>query len=147
MEYITTYQTGLKTLLKPSNLINEVSEVILGNQEEIVSLVRERWKRGLRPDGSIIGYYRWKEYAEMKRQSNPLAGGTVDLILTGDLSSGLFLQEIYGQGFALFSADKKMTKIADKYGLDVFGLSDEELEMVYEEALVRVSVNILDKLW
>lgn len=115
-----------------------LKEEILNNSDEIVEIVRNRWKRGERPDGSIIGEYRSFAYEMEKRQRNPLAGGNVDLINTGALSKGLVVNHLTGSLFNIFSTDIKAVPIAEKYGLDNYGLSKEKEIMVIDEAIKRV---------
>lgn len=120
--------------------------MILSQKEEIVSLVRDRWQRGVRPDGTIIGVYRSIEYQQYKAAKNPEAGGNVDLILTGDLSFGLTLNKVMNVGYTIFSTDEKANMIADKYGLDVFGLTDEEMDLLNEEITKRIIESIIKKI-
>lgn len=111
---------------------------VLSNGKEIVELVRNRWKQGLRPDGNIIGTYRSFAYEIEKRQKNPLAGGNVDLIDTGDLNRGLIVNHLSGALYNIFSTDEKAVGIAEKYGLDVYGLTKEEESQVLFEASTKV---------
>lgn len=117
---------------------------ILENSDDIVDLVRQRWKIGKRPDGSDIGTYRSFAYEMEKRQRNPLAGGKVDLIDTGDLNRKLIVNHLTGSIFNIFSTDNKAVKIAEKYGLDVYGLSKEERKDVLIEAASRTNKRIID---
>ena len=100
------------------------------DKESVLKLVKERWKRGKRPDGDIIGEYAWFSYEMEKRAKNPIAGGNVDLIDTGALRDGLTLFENRTVEFTIFSTDEKAVKIASQYGIDVFGLTDEEMVAV-----------------
>lgn len=117
----------------------KIEEIILERKDEIVQKVREQWKKGLRPDGSIIGVYRSSDYRQQKLAQNPEAGGNVDLILTGALNRALTLNKILEATFTIFSNDSKAVMIAEKYGLDVYGLNAEEkedfLDMVAVQAL------------
>ncbi len=117
---------------------------ILKNKEEIVDLVRNRWKRGKRPDGAIIGEYASFLYQRQKLAQNPLAGGTVDLILTGALSGDLTVFPLAGGNFSIFSKDEKAISIADKYGLDVYGLTKEEEEMILNVAFNRINMKLIN---
>lgn len=119
---------------------------IIKNKKEIVNVVRERWKQGLRPSGGIIGTYRSFLYQREKIQQNPLAGGNVDLILTGALEKGLDIFK-HGNGlYTIFSTDSKAVDIASKYGLDVYGLTKDEQIMFVSEALLRVNYKIVQGL-
>lgn len=117
---------------------------ILNNKEEIVTLVRERWLRGKKPDGSIIGEYRSFAYQQEKLRMNSLAGGNVDLTLTGALNKGLDIFPLSGDNFNIFSKDEKARSIAEKYGLDVYGLTKEEEEIVVDLTINRVNVALIN---
>lgn len=119
-----------------------MSQELLENGKKIVNLVRSRWEQGKRPDGSDIGEYKNFSYEMMKRQMNPKAGGKVDLMLEGDLESGLELNYLRGSFFNIFSSDKKAVSITERYGLEVFGLSVDELKMVLMEAKNNVFIKL-----
>lgn len=113
------------------NLIEEIfKKELLKNKEEILDFVRQRWVIGKRPDGSIIGVYKSFLYQQEKANQNPLAGGNVDLTLTGSLKGDLDIFPLTGGNFSIFSKDEKAINIAQKYGLDVYGLTREEEEVV-----------------
>lgn len=114
------------------------------NQSEIVSLVRERWKKGLRPDGNIIGNYRSFAYEMEKRQRNPLANGNVDLIDTGALNRNLVVNYFGSSLFNVFSTDEKAVDIAQKYGLDVYGLTEDEINTILLEASGRIYTELFN---
>lgn len=128
----------------PSKVESLLKEEIQKNGQQIVNLVRTRWEKGLRPDGSIIGNYRSFAYEMEKRQRNPLAGGKVDLIDTGSLKDKLVVNYLGNALFNIFSEDKKAVMIAKKYGLDVYGLKLQEEEDVLLEAMSRVNQELFD---
>ncbi len=123
---------------------NLLKEELLANASEIVQLVRSRWKKGKRPDGGIIGSYKSFSYELFKRQQNPLAGGKVDLILDGGLNENLVVNHLTGSLFNIFSTDEKAVSIAEKYGLDVYGLTEKEEFEVLLEAGNRVFVRLIE---
>lgn len=121
-------------------LISKVfTTIMMRDKELVVDFVRSRWKEGKRPSGDIIGEYAWISYEMYKRSKNPLADGNVDLHDTGDLSEGLTLFPRGNANFTIFSTDKKAILVAEQYGLDVYGLTKEEEEVVV--ALVAAETN------
>lgn len=119
---------------------------ILAKEGEITDLIRERWKKGERPDGSAIGVYRDHEYADYKYQLNPEAGyGFVDLREHGDLERGLHLSGPSGTVYDIYSRDEKFNKIADKYGDDNFDLSPEETEEILDSTEAEILDEILQQ--
>ena len=134
---------NLKTLSNLSRNLKKVNQKLVENlfakeiqnkSSEITSLVRNRWKSGKRPNGSIIGSYKSFSYKEYKIGKNPSASGNVDLIDTGSLNTGLVVNTLVGGNFTIFSTDEKAIMIASKYGLDVYGLTDSESVKVVLEA-------------
>lgn len=67
-----------------------------------------------------------QDYKAYKMTINPLAGGRVDLTLTGALGDGLTIKKVTGVEFEIFSADEKYKKIGNKYGFEEFGITDLE---------------------
>lgn len=132
--------------INQSYVENLLMEEILANGGEIVALVKERWKKGLRPDGSIIGRYRSFPYEMEKRQRNPQAQGNVDLVDTGALRDGLTVNYLRAGIFSIFSTDEKAVRIAQKYGLSVFGLTNEEEKDVLIEASDRIYERLFNEI-
>ena len=117
LERLTSINNNLKKITQ-SYIEQKLEKVILSKKDEIVDKVRQRWKRGLRPNGDLIGKegleYKWFSYQQEKQQRNPLAGGNVDLIDTGSLNRELIV-ESHGRGlFTIFSTDEKALLIAQK---------------------------------
>lgn len=95
-------------------------------QDELTSLKEAEFKHGDRPDGTAIGKYRSKSYAAFKQRKNPLAGGDVDLILTGDLINSAFLKK-NGEGSYLFGfRDGKAPDLLKKYNRNAKGQQNLE---------------------
>lgn len=128
------YAQNLLQAARGINLLQMMEEEILKKSDQIVAGVRAQWKEGVRPDGTIIGTYKSFAYRSEKIAMNPAAGGNVDLILTGDLNRNLTVNKLKEGFFTVFSTDDKAVGIAQKYGLDVYGLNDEELDAVLDQA-------------
>jgi hypothetical protein len=106
--------------------------LFIGKENEIRTMIKNRWTLGKKPDGTRIGVYRDDEYQEYKYFKNPFAGGEVDLIDSGDLWRGI---EIFNErdGIEIFSIDWKFNKIAEKYGDENFNLTPIETELLIDE--------------
>ena len=128
----------LDTAVVATESIDETREVIKQKQ-------RDQLLQGLKADGTKIGKYRNSFYAEKKHAQNPLAGfGNVDLKLTGDLYSELFV-DVRSSSFVIDSADEKTGELVKKYG-DPFGLtSDSKVEYI-NESLQKVFVDNIKKI-
>ena len=86
---------------------------------------KQEFKQGDNPDGSAIGQYKNKDYQSMKMRMNPLAGGDVDLILTGKFSNQMFVKSLGNSRFIFKSKDKKEDMLKEKYGEQIMGLNEE----------------------
>lgn len=134
------YLEPLSEKSKAVNVQEIVENLILKNKEEVVEQVRTQWKNGLRPSGEIIGIYKSFAYNREKLAQNPLAGGNVDLILTGDLNEGLTLNKLRQGMFSIFSTDSKAVSIAQKYGLDVYGMNPDQ-EIMFLDNIVSKAID------
>lgn len=95
------------------------TEKIIRSNPELIFRKQDEFRHGQRPDGSIIGYYRNPEYQAMKQAANPMAGGTVDLILTGSTIGHLVVVPLGNGEFELYSTDYKWPALLKKYGGDL----------------------------
>lgn len=95
-------------------------------------------KRGENSEGGRIGYYRNPNYRLFKSQINPLASGTVDLILTGSFTRGLFIEERGGR-FQFDSADNKADELFSRY--DYIRGIQEDTFIRWENNYLRPEIN------
>ena len=142
LQQLKSLETRLKQITE-TKVENLLAKEILRNGNDIVQLVRNRWLLGKRPDGSIIGEYASFEYEQEKLIKNPSAGGNVDLIDTGSLESKLVVNHIRNSLFNIFSKDVKAVSIAEKYGLDVYGVTNKE----EKEIMFIASKNVMTELF
>lgn len=114
--------------------VDKESKVAVGKTtREMVMLNREQMAHGIRSDGKQIGRYRNSEYAIMKNALNPLPGlGNVDLILTGAFSDSFDI-DVNGEDIDRIATDSKAESLIEKYGDEVFGLTDNNQEYYNEE--------------
>ncbi len=108
--------------------IQQATRKLILQERAIVFRKQDELELGQRPDGDIIGTYRDTDYMEFKKQINPLAGGNVDLILTGATKNALFIEAVGDNGFRLKSRDPKWPKLMAKY------MESGDLERINEEA-------------
>ena len=115
--------------ISPSEMIRRLEAVIPKIEIETPRIIQRdpktiaakynEFNRGERPNGSDIGYYRFRQYELFKRAKNPLAGGTVDLILTGAFTRGLFIDVRAKNRYLFDSTDEKSDDLFGKYGDDL----------------------------
>jgi hypothetical protein len=123
-----------------------IGTLIIFNSENIVDGIRRRWSFGKDVNDGSIGEYRSSEYKAFKVYSNPKAGGSVDLTLTGALGNGLTIRKKGTKQYEIFSTDYKFKRIADKYGIEQFNLDaiqlDELIDMLYFTAIEEYLDNV-----
>lgn len=147
MTYLETYQTRFKAETVKGAVENTVFELLILNAPNIARDVRRRWLIGESIDGGIIGKYRSPEYAMFKASINPLAGGNVDLTLTGSLGEKINIKKAGNNLFEVYSADEKFQKIGRQYGFEEFGLNDEQEHQLFEELFDFALSTIMGKVW
>lgn len=106
------------------NLDKSVMDTVMQHSQDITDLNRKQLKYGRKSDGERVGVYRSREYKLMKIEMNPLAGGYVDLTLTGDFTNMLTLRRDSDKVAEIYSADEKATMLKEKYGNDIYGLNE-----------------------
>ncbi len=130
-----------------SNTDEHFRRAIIENQEEILDLNVAQLEVGKDALGELLDDYASDAYAQFKQalgSKSPL--GTPDLILEGDFTEG-FVLKVDGADFFITSTDEKKDRLRDKYGEDIFGLSEESLEIIrpaiLESFLIRFRNGLL----
>ena len=121
--------------------------LIIFNSENIVEGIRRRWAFGKDVNDGIIGQYQNPDYQAFKVYSNPNAGGTVDLTLTGALGQGLTIRKKGDKQYEIFSTDYKFKRIADKYGIEQFNLDQQQIEELFDMLYFTALENYLDNVY
>lgn len=100
-----------------------VNEELIKEESNLKQLKEQDYLEGdIYGDGSNESY-RSKNYEIFKSQKNPLAGGAVDLILTGSFVDAMKLNKP-NQGKYLFgNTDSKRNMLVEKYGIGIMGLN------------------------
>lgn len=108
---------------------------IVPYQDDLVTLKENEFKRGDRPNSSIIGTYRSRSYSLLKQRQNPLAGGDVDLILTGDFINSAYLKRPSAGKYLFGFRDQKARSLFSKYGTDIAGLNQNTFNLFLKEKI------------
>lgn len=113
---------------KAINLQQLAADIIEEHRDEIVMLnQRQLYTKSETQKGAKLDPYRSTVYAEYKYAMNPLAGlGRPDLSLTGDFYKAFYVK-VTKTTFEVDSRDKKAGHLKEKYGDEIFGLSDDSL--------------------
>lgn len=99
-----------------------MQEIILSDNATLKEEKINEWEQGLRPDNTKIGIYKDAEYAIFKDHINPRANGYVDLLLTRQTASSLFVVP-NSVGFTFKMNDRH--NLIGKYGDAILGLNQD----------------------
>ena len=78
-------------------------------------------------DGTNLRY-RSLDYERYKQAKNPIAGGKVDLINTGDFVDAMYLLKPKQGRYLFGNRDTKRNILKEIYGNDIFGLNQKVFE-------------------
>lgn len=114
-------------LIKLVNLNKIGASIIADSKPELISKNKEQlMDSGVNKLGQKLRRYQSNSYAARKNKLNPFPGfGVPDLYRTGAFQSGFQLRINSVNTFELFSTDGKSKQLIEKYGKDIFGLTNE----------------------
>lgn len=104
--------------------------IVKQNQSEALDMNAGQLFEGVDSQDQSLGEYRSQSYARFKQSLNP--AGVVDLKLTGDFYRGLFVKADQFP-VAFDSSDGKSEMLKEKYGEEIFGLDQNNLEQFRQE--------------
>lgn len=91
--------------------------------QRYIQFQQEQMLHGEDNEGGVIGRYKSSAYAAMKERMNGLAGGTVDLKLSGDFYNAITLVSSSNSKFRVYSKNKKNSILTEWYGPNIFYLN------------------------
>lgn len=91
--------------------------------QRFILLQQEQMLHGEDNQGNMIGKYKSDAYASMKERMNSLAGGTVDLKLSGSFYNAITLVSSSNSKYRVYSKDKKNKILTEWYGDKIFYLN------------------------
>lgn len=99
-------------------------EQIQKEKETIKGLKEQDFLEGdIYGDGKTLVSYRSRNYEIFKSKINPLAGGAVDLIVTGQFVNAMVLPKGNNGKYIFGNTDKKRNILVEMYGENIFGLN------------------------
>lgn len=99
-------------------------EEIQKEKETIKGLKEQDFLEGdIYGDGKTLVSYRSRNYEIFKSKINPLAGGAVDLIVTGKFVNAMVLPKSNNGKYIFGNTDKKRNILVEMYGENIFGLN------------------------
>jgi hypothetical protein len=129
MGKITDYYKKIAAI-KPEDIERGLLKVVEESRNQAIDLNTKQLFSGRDAEGQSLGGYRNANYAAFKRSLNP--AGVVDLKLTGSFYDGFFAKtDKFPVMFS--STDEKTGELMQKYGKEIFGLDQENLEEFRQE--------------
>lgn len=119
-----------------------IEEAIEQTAPELIKQQQAQMLTAQNSDGGVIGYYASPAYKARKLAANPLAGGKVDLKLTGDFQRSIFVDPRLGS-VVIDSGDSKAGMLIEKYGENIFGLNDKSMANYNPEHLAPAANKII----
>ena len=143
MNCIETYMAKLQAVINDFDAI--IEQAVIDTKAEVITLNQTQLLHGFGSDDKRLGTYRNPEYKKQKMTMNPLAGGFVDLKLTGSFHR-LFYVELKNKSILVKSSDSKWEELQLKYGDNIFGLNTDNKKIYGKTVNKRLNEIIKQKL-
>ena len=132
-----------KAIFARDNISLEVARIIQKNKEEILDLNRDKqlFDKGINSDGKLLKSYSSNTIFFKKQEGKPYNRTT--LFDTGDFTRSFDLLN-RNNVLSIFSRDSKSSMLQDKYGTNIFGLTNEN-EKVYNYEIIKPELMIFLK--
>ena len=137
---VAEYQRRLKRVTNLSLLQGLVEEELIKDESTLKRLKEQDFLQGDIYGNDTNVAYRSRGYELFKASINPIAGGSVDLILTGDFVNAMFLLKGNKGVYKFGNKDKKRNILQQKYG-DVFGLNQQVFNKYQKEIIAPRFLN------
>ena len=105
--------------------------IVRDHKSQLIDLNTNQLMHGQNAEGGVLGTYRSEPYARFKQSLNPLAGGKVDVRLSGDFQDSFFL-EAEKFPVSTFATDNKTAKLTSHYE-GIFGFTQKSKDEIVED--------------
>lgn len=124
--------------INKSELRELVYQLILEHEDVLKALKYEEMEMGNIHSNGTLRNYKNPHYAAYKKTINPLAGGHVDLILTGAFASAMFVKKSSAKSgaFTFGNRDAKRNVLTANFGNDLFGLNQATFDMFLRDIII-----------
>lgn len=119
-----------------------VEEVIRDNEQIIINLNRQDqlYNKGITSTSKDISSYRpYKSLTIKIKQEKGQPTDRVTLRDRGDFYEGFYVRYFEG-GFLINSTDDKTQELKDKYGQDIFGLTNENISNLLHTEIIPILI-------
>ena len=105
--------------------LREIADEEIQKEKETIKGLKEQdfLEGDIYGDGKTLVSYRSRNYEIFKANKNPLAGGAVDLIVTGAFVNAMYLLKPKQGKYLFGNTDKKRNILVEIYGKNIFGLN------------------------
>ncbi len=110
-----------------------VNEELIKDETAIKQLKEQDFLEGDIYGNDTYDSYRSRDYEIFKSRKNPLAGGNVDLILTGAFVDAMYLLKPKQGRYKFGNTDTKRNILKEMYGENIFGLNQNVFEKYQKE--------------
>ena len=118
------YQQRLQPFLTIQKLQHIADQEIQKESETIKGLKEQDFLEGdIYGDGKTLVSYKSRNYEIFKSKINPIAGGAVDLIVTGQFVRAMVFPKGKNGKYIFDNTDKKRNILVEMYGKNIFGLN------------------------
>ena len=117
------FQQKLQPMLSIVTL-REIAETEIRKEEQAIKGLKEQdfLEGDIYGDGTERSY-RSRNYEIFKSRLNPIAGGAVDLIVTGQFVNAMYLLKPKQGKYMFGNTDRKRNILKEMYGENIFGLN------------------------
>ena len=133
--------SDMLTRLEAFNLYREAADVLMNNEQEILSLNKEQLMDGVDKENVKLRDYHFPWYADFKSRLN--SKGVTDLKVTGAFHNGFAISLVGDNKYQIFSRDSKNNMLVNGwtgrngvsvpgYGQKIFGLTEESVRLARE---------------
>ena len=139
----------INSLAKITLLREMVNEELLKEEDTLRMLKEQDFLEGDIYGSGSKDTYASSEYSMFKKKQNPIAGGNVDLILTGAFIDSFKLNKPKENRYLFGATDPKRGVLVSKYGIDIMGLNQQVFDKFQKEIIaprfVRKIKDILNR--
>ena len=143
-----TFESTINKWVKVLDSDTLFHRAVVENRAELIDLNTAQLEKGKDALGNFLDEYISDSYAQFKIFLGSEAPfGIPNLKLEGDFYSGWVL-EYDGRDFVFDSTDEKAFHLSEKYGIDIFGISEDDLDkivrpMFLESILIMIRNGVL----
>jgi len=112
-----------------------VNEEVIKEETNLKQLKRQDFEEGDIYGNGKTYTYRSQNYSNFKRNINPLAGGKVDLILTGAFVDSMYLLKPKTGRYLFGATDNKRSKLVEAYSINIMGLNQNVFEKFQKDII------------